>query len=77
MHIMKYVIIANQKAQDIKMDKILAIGLICIFFVVGAAVGSIQGFERGKVIAYESIILEECWLNNQTRDIICVEYIGE
>jgi hypothetical protein len=50
--------------------KTLALGtLLSISFVLG--------YFKGKERAFESIITEECWLNNNTRDIECISYIGK
>jgi len=40
---------------------------VLIFFV----------FAEGKRTAFDSIIMEECWLNKESRDIECIERIRE
>lgn len=35
------------------------------------------GISIGQKKAYDSIILEECWLNKESRDIECIKYILE
>jgi hypothetical protein len=58
--------------------KILIIGTICFSFIIGAFfVGRYKGRKYGRSNAFESIISEECWLNKQTRDIECIEFMGD
>ena len=33
--------------------------------------------DNGSNEAFNKIILEECWLNKQSRDIECITYMGD
>ncbi len=51
-------------------------GLIILSCSAGYYKGNTDGYIKGRQDAFESIILEECWLNKVTRDINCIEYIA-
>lgn len=34
-------------------------------------------YKEGRKRAFDSIILEECWLNKDSRDIECIEHIAK
>ena len=52
--------------------KILVIISCCVFTVGIFFIGQYKGYRQGKHDAFNSIILEECWLNKQSRDIECI-----
>lgn len=35
------------------------------------------GINKGQKTAYDDMISERCWLNKQSRDIECINYIAE
>ena len=56
----------------IKTIVICLLSLVCLLLIV-----QYRGYKRGLFNAFNSIILEECKLNEITRDISCVIYIDE
>lgn len=59
------------------LKKILIIILCCLLITSAFFIGQYKGRKHGRSEAFESIVSEECWLNTQTRDIDCIEYMGE
>ncbi len=49
--------------------------IITLLILVTALVSCVFGFYKGKVSAFNDIVSEKCWLNKQSRDIECIEYI--
>lgn len=49
---------------------VIAIAFFCLGIYVYA-------YHRGQYQTYEDIVLEKCWLNKQSRDIECIQYISE
>jgi hypothetical protein len=37
----------------------------------------IYSYQMGRDSAFDDLILEKCWLNNQTRDIECITRITD
>lgn len=35
------------------------------------------GWYIGRTGAFDDIISEKCWLDKESRDIICIEYMGD
>jgi len=54
------------------MKRILT-SIIVIFFIISFAV--LAGWYRGQQDTYNKFQSEECWVNKQTRDIECIQYI--
>jgi hypothetical protein len=51
---------------------------VIILLVYGGSIyGNKQGIKTGAKYFAQKIISGECWLNQQTRDIECINYIGD
>lgn len=59
------------------MQRILLILMLVLFMALLVCASHYKVFMLGKEAAYEEIILEECWLDKQTRDIECTHYVGK
>ena len=58
------------------MHKLMILMECSILLLILAHSCYMLGEYKGKTTAYDNIISEKCWLNKQTRDIECINYIN-
>lgn len=49
------------------------LGVLLVLFTVGLGIG----YYAGRKQTFTDIILEKCWLDKTTRDIVCISYIAD
>ena len=54
-----------------KLSMIITISTLVVFFTF------IAGYKIGEGEAFLKITTEQCWLNEQSRDIECITYIAD
>jgi hypothetical protein len=63
--------------REVVLPIIIVTSVIALLVYGGSIYGKKQGIETGAKHFAQKIVSGECWLNKQTRDIECINYIGD